>query len=58
MRIKALYVDIDVNLEGIKEALGLWTAPTERAKCWLQVLTELKIWGVADIFMACVDSLT
>ena len=57
VRVKALYLAIGVNLEGIKEVLGLWMAQTEGAKFWLQVVTELKNRGVADIFIACVDGL-
>lgn len=54
---KAIYVVIGVNLEGSKEVLGLWAGQSEGAKFWLQVLTELKNRGVADIFIACVDGL-
>jgi putative transposase len=54
---KAVYLAIGVNLDGIKEVLGLWTAETEGAKFWLQVVTELKNRGVQDIFIACVDGL-
>ena len=39
------------------ELLGLWIAETEGAKFWLQVVTELKNRGVADILIACVDGL-
>ena len=48
---------IGVNLEGIKEVLGMWVAQTEGAKFWLGVATELRNRGVADIFIACVDGL-
>ena len=58
---KAIYVGIGVNMEGHKEVLGLWTGPqgqpAEGAKFWLQVLTELKNRGVADVFIACIDGL-
>lgn len=37
--------------------LGLWLAQTERAKFWLQAVTELRNRGVQDIFIACVDGL-
>ncbi len=57
VRTKALYLAIGVNLDGIKEVLGMWMAQTEGAKFWLQVVTELKNRGVADIFIACVDGL-
>jgi putative transposase len=54
---KAVYLAIGVNLDGQKEVLGMWTAETEGAKFWLQVVTELKNRGVKDIFIACVDGL-
>jgi len=54
---KAVYLAVGVTLEGIKEVLGMWTAETEGAKFWLQVVTELKSRGVKDIFIACVDGL-
>ncbi len=57
IRNKAIYLAIGVNLSGIKEVLGLWVAQTEGAKFWLQIITELKNRGVADIFIACVDGL-
>ncbi len=55
--LDALYLAIGVNMDGMKEVLGLWMAQTEGAKFWLQVVTELKNRGVADIFIACVDGL-
>ncbi|HST21060.1 MAG TPA: IS256 family transposase [Blastocatellia bacterium] len=54
---KALYLAIGVNLEGIKEVLGMWIANSEGAKFWLAVVTELRNRGVEDIFIACVDGL-
>lgn len=54
---KAVYLAIAVTMQGIKEVLGMWTAETEGAKFWLQVVTELKNRGVRDIFIACVDGL-
>ena len=32
VRVKALYLAIGINLDGIKEVLGLWMAQTEGAK--------------------------
>jgi putative transposase len=58
VRNRAIYVAIGVNLKGNKEVLGLWTGEAEGARFWLQVLTDLKNRGVADIFIACVDGLT
>jgi putative transposase len=57
VRVKAVYLAIGINMSGEKEVLGLWMAQTEGAKFWLQVVTELKNRGVADIFIACVDGL-
>jgi len=54
---KAVYLAVGVTMDGIKEVLGMWTAETEGAKFWLQVVTELKNRGVKDIFIACVDGL-
>jgi putative transposase len=57
VRNKAIYVAIGVNMQGNKEVLGLWAGQGEGAKFWLQVLTEMKNRGVADMFIACVDGL-
>lgn len=63
---RAVHVAIGVNMEGIKEVLGLWTTANEGAKFWLQVLTEIHNRGVKgllcghareDVFIACVDGL-
>jgi putative transposase len=54
---RAVYVAIGVNMEGVKNVLGLWTSANEGAKFWLQVLTEIHNRGVKDIFIACVDGL-
>jgi len=54
---KAVYLAIGVTMNGVKEVLGMWTAETEGAKFWLQVVTELRNRGVKDIFIACVDGL-
>jgi putative transposase len=54
---RAVYVALGINLEGQKEALGLWTGAGEGAKFWLNVLTELRNRGVRDIYVVCVDGL-
>lgn len=58
VRNRAVYLALGVTLTGHKELLGLWIAPTEGAKFWLSVLTELKNRGLQDCFIACVDGLT
>jgi len=54
----ACYVAIGVNLDGERDVLGTWFQRTEGAKFWMQVLTELKQRGVADVLFFCVDGLT
>lgn len=54
---KAVYLGIGVNIHGMKEVLGMWTAENEGAKFWLQIVTELKNRGVKEILIACVDGL-
>lgn len=54
---KSVYLVIGVNLQGLKEVLGIWIAETEGASFWLSIITELRNRGVEDIFIACVDGL-
>lgn len=54
---KAVYTAIGVNLQGNKEALGLWIGENEGAKFWGGIITELKNRGVKDILIACIDGL-
>ena len=39
---KAVYVALGINVEGIKEVLGLWVEQTEGAEFWMRVMTDLK----------------
>ena len=55
---KAAYVVIGVDLEGMKEVLGLWIGEAESAKFWLSVLSEIKSRGTQDILLCCVDNLS
>jgi len=57
VRNKAIYLAFGVNLQGLKEVLGIWASDNEGSKFWMQVITELKTRGVQDIFIACVDGL-
>jgi transposase-like protein len=54
---KAAYTCLGIDLEGKSEVLGLWLAESEGAHFWQTVLTDLKIRGVKDILIACVDGL-
>ena len=37
---KSVYLVIGVNLQGLKEVLGIWIAETEGAKFWLGIITQ------------------
>lgn len=54
---KAAYVAIGTDLEGRKDALGIWIDANESAKYWLSVLNGSKNLGVSDILIASVDRL-
>jgi putative transposase len=54
---KSAYLAIGINMEGLKDVLGIWLAETEGAKFWLNILTEIKNRGVQDILIASVDGL-
>ena len=50
VRKEPIYVVIGVTVNGERDILGLWVGDgSEGAKFWLQILTELKNRGVADI---------
>ena len=55
---KAVYIAIGINMDGLKEVLGMWVGENESAKFWLSVMNGLKNRGVEDILIACVDGLT
>jgi putative transposase len=55
---RAFYIALGVGLDGKRDVLGVWGAPTEGAKFWLGILTELKNRGVEDIFFVCGDGLS
>jgi transposase-like protein len=55
---RAFYCCIGVTTEGKRDILGIWASPgAEGAKFWLNVLTELKNRGVADVCIVCCDGL-
>ena len=54
---KAVYIAIGVDLNGVKDVLGMWVGENESARFWLRVMRELKNRGVDDILIACVDGL-
>lgn len=54
---KAAYIAIGINLEGMKEVLGIWIGENESSKYWLKVLTDIKNRVVKDILVDSVDGL-
>ena len=58
VRNKPIYVVIGVTVNGERDILGLWAGDgSEGAKFWLQVLSELKNRGVADVCIAVCEGL-
>lgn len=55
---KAVYVAIGINMDGMKEVLGIYVGENESAKYWLSILNGLKNRGVEDILITCVDGLS
>lgn len=55
---KAVYIAIGINMDGIKEVLGMYVGENESAKYWLSILNGLKNRGVEDILITCIDGLT
>jgi putative transposase len=55
---RPVYVALAVTCEGKRDILGLWAGDGgEGAKYWLQVLTEIRNRGVADVCMVVCDGL-
>lgn len=55
---KAVYIAIGVQMDGVRDVLGMWVGENESAKFWLSLLNSLRNRGVEDILIACVDGLT
>jgi putative transposase len=55
---KAAHLVIGVDVDGIKNVLGLWIQDAEGSKFWLNVLTQLKNRGLRDALIVCCDGLT
>lgn len=55
---KAVYIAIGINMDGIKEVLGMYVGENESAKFWISIMNGLKNRGVEDILIACVDGLS
>lgn len=54
----AAYVVLGINMDGIKDVLGLYIGENDSSKYWLGILNELKARGIKDIMVMCADGLT
>jgi putative transposase len=54
---KCVYSVLGVDMEGHKDILGFWISENEGASFYAQICSDLKMRGVADIFIACHDNL-
>jgi putative transposase len=56
---RPVYVALGIDLDGHRDVLGMWVGPTggEGSKQWMNMLTELKNRGVADVLFVCCDGL-
>lgn len=54
---RAVYVVLGIDMNGMRDVLGMYVGENESAKFWLSVINGLKNRGVEDILIACVDGL-
>lgn len=54
---KTAYIISGLDIEGMKDVLGIWIGEAESSRFWLGVLTDLKNRGVTDVLIASVDGL-
>lgn len=54
---KAFYVIIGIDINGMKDVLGIWCDKTESASFWSSVFEDLKVRGVEDILYTTSDGI-
>lgn len=57
VKAKAIYSILAVTVDGQKEVIGIYFGDSEASSFWRSVLNELKMRGVKDICIACIDNL-
>lgn len=57
VKSRAIYSVLGVSMEGQKEVIGIYFGDNESSTYWRQVLNDLKMRGVEDICIACIDNL-
>ncbi|WP_436358464.1 IS256 family transposase [Mycoplasma sp. 480] len=53
-----MYIVMGYSLDEYKDVLGFWIGESESAKYWMQVLNDIKLWGVEEIYLISSDNLT
>ena len=54
---RCVYNILGINTEGKKDVLGMYVSQSEGANFWLGVIGDLKLRGIEDILIACIDNL-
>ncbi len=54
---KCVYSVMGIDMEGMKDILGIWISEKESATFYASICSDLKKRGVQDIFIACHDNL-
>jgi transposase-like protein len=57
VKTKAIYSILAVTVDGQKEVIGLYFGDNEASSFWRNVLNDLKMRGIQDICIACIDNL-
>jgi len=57
VKSNAVYSILAVSTEGQKEVIGIYFGNSEAASFWRSVLNDLKMRGIQDICIACIDNL-
>lgn len=57
VKSKAVYSILAVSTEGQKEVIGIYFGDSESSGFWRSVLNDLKMRGIKDICIACIDNL-
>ena len=57
VKSKAIYSILAVSTEGQKEVIGIYFGDNESSSFWRSVLHDLKMRGLQDICIACIDNL-
>lgn len=57
VKTKAVYSILAVTVDGQKEVIGIYFGDSEASTFWRSVLNDLKMRGVKDVCIACIDNL-